>query len=65
MEWKYKLWYDGGFLRDSSDIEYTYETEEDAEEEVRDAIEEFMTDWELEGCEDIEEELFKYEIVSI
>ena len=28
---KYILYYDGGFLRDSADLGYTYETEEEAQ----------------------------------
>ena len=28
--WKYIIIYDGGFLRDSADLGYTYETEEEA-----------------------------------
>ena len=27
---KYNLYYDGGFLRDSADLGYTFETEEEA-----------------------------------
>ena len=62
--WKYKLWYDGGFLRDSADNGYTYETEEDANEEAKAAMEEYMNDWEIEGCNDIDKDLFEAEITE-
>lgn len=62
--WKYRLSYDGGFLRDSSDIGLSFETEEEAEMEVQDAMDEYMNDWEIEGSE-YEAELFDYEIVEV
>ena len=33
--YKYELWYDGGLLRDSGDLGYIYETEEEARETGR------------------------------
>lgn len=38
--YKYELWYDGGLLRDSGDLGYIYETEEEANEEVKVTMEE-------------------------
>ena len=32
--YKYELWYDGGLLRDSGDLGYIYETEEEANEDL-------------------------------
>lgn len=50
--YKYILYYDGGFLRDSSDFEWgMYETYEDTEEEANNAKEEFMNDWDIDGNE--------------
>ena len=60
--WKYKLYYDGGFLRDSADLGYIYESEEEAQEEVAEAMKEYMENWELDGCDDVDENLFKYDI---
>ena len=37
---KYKLYYDGGFLRDSAGLGYTFESEEEAQEDA-----------EMDGCE--------------
>lgn len=62
--YKYKLWYDGGFLRDSEDIEDIFETEEETEEAAKDAEEEYMNDWDIEGSE-YESELFEYEIMEV
>lgn len=62
--YKYKLWYDGGFLRDSEEIGYTFETEREAIEEVEIAMEEYMNDWNIEGSE-YGKELFNYEIVEV
>ena len=39
--YKYELWYDGGLLRDSGDLGYIYETEEEANEEVKVTMEEY------------------------
>ena len=36
---KYKLYYDGGFLRDSADLGYTFESEEEAQEDAKMEIE--------------------------
>lgn len=62
--WKYRLSYDGGFLRDSSDIGLSFETEEEAIEEVQDVMDEYMNNWEIEGSE-YEPELFEYEIEEV
>lgn len=49
--WKYIIIYDGGFLRDSADLGYIYETEEEAREESEFAKETYMNDWDIEGSE--------------
>lgn len=64
MMYKYVLYYDGGFLRDSADNGYVFDTKEDAIEEVQDAMDEYMDDWEVEGSE-YESELFEYEIEEV
>jgi len=61
---KYIISYDGGFLRDSEDIEDIFETEEETEEAAKDAEEEYMNDWDIEGSE-YESELFEYEIMEV
>lgn len=48
---KYIISYDGGWLRDSSDLGYLYETEEEAREESELAKEEYMRDWDIEDSE--------------
>ena len=63
--WKYKLWYDGGFLRDSEDLGYTFETEEEAMEEAKTAMEEYINDWEIESCQDIDRDLFEIRITEV
>lgn len=63
--WKYKLWYDGGFLRDSAELGYTFETEEDVNEEAKMAMEEYVNDWEIDGCDDIDMDLFEVEIKEV
>lgn len=63
--YKYVLHYDGGFLRDSEDLGYTYETELKASEEAKLAVEEYIEDWKLEGCEDIDRELFEIMISEV
>ena len=55
---KYKLYYDGGFLRDSVDFGYTFESEEEAQEDAEMEIESRISDWELDGVE-CEKELFE------
>ena len=62
--YKYRLYYDGGYLRDSESIGYTFETEEEAIEEVQDAMDEYMNDWEIEDSE-YDAELFEYEILEV
>lgn len=49
--WKYRISYDGGFLMDSEDLGYIYETEEEAMEEANADIESYIDDWEIDGCE--------------
>ena len=52
---------DGGLLRDSGDLGYIYETEEEANEEVKVTMEEYIENWEIDGCED----LFDIEILEV
>lgn len=61
---KYIIWYDGGWLRDSSDLGYLYETEEEAEEEANYAKEEYMRDWDIEGSE-YDPDYFEIEIEEV
>ena len=49
--YKYKLYYDGGFLRDSVDLGYTFESEEEAQEDAEMEIESRISDWEVGGVE--------------
>lgn len=63
--YKYELWYDGGLLRDSGDLGYTYETEEEANEEAKATMEEYMENWESDGCEDVHEDLFEIKISEV
>lgn len=62
--WKYIISYDGGFLRDSEDLGYTYETEEEAREESELAKEVYMNDWDIEGSE-YDPDDFCIEIVEV
>ena len=61
---KYKLYYDGGFLRDSVDLGYTFESEEEAQEDAEMEIESRIVDWELDGCE-YDKELFEVIIEEV
>ena len=61
---KYKLYYDGGFLRDSADIGYTFESEEEAQEDAEMEIESRISDWEIDGVE-YERELFEVIIEEV
>ena len=63
--YKYELWYDGGLLRDSGNLGYIYETEEEANEEVKVTMEEYIENWEIDGCEDVHEDLFDIEILEV
>ena len=44
LMFKYILYYDGGFLRDSADLGYTFESEEEAQEEAEMEIESRIAD---------------------
>ena len=61
---KYKLYYDGGFLQDSADLGYTFESEEEAQEDAEMEIESRIVDWELDGCE-YDKELFEVIIEEV
>lgn len=63
--WKYMLWYDGGFLRDSADLGYTFESEEEAEDEAEIAMEDYMDKWESDDCDDIDKDLFEVRITEV
>ena len=62
--YKYKLYYDGGFLRDSVDLGYTLESEEEAQEDAEMEIESRISDWEIDGVE-YERELFEVIIEEV
>ena len=64
--YKYKIYYDGGLLCDSSEINegYTFETEEEAKEDAEMEIESRIADWEIDGCE-YERELFEIIIEEV
>ena len=65
MGFKYKLWYDGGFLRDSSDFEWgVYDSYEEAQEEADNAKEEYMDDWEMEN-EEYNPDFFEIKIEEV
>ena len=61
---KYILYYDGGFLRDSADLGYTYETEEEAKEDAEMEIESRIADWKIDRCE-YDKELFEVIIEEV
>ena len=61
---KYKLYYDGDFLRDSADLGYTFESEEEAQEDAEMEIESRISDWETDGCE-YDKELFEVIIEEV
>ena len=48
-------WYVGGLLF----------TEEEANEEVKVTMEEYIENWEIDGCEDVHEDLFDIEILEV
>lgn len=54
----YKIYYDSGFLKDSLDLDNSYDTEEEAQEEAQVDIDDYMEYWDLEGSE-YEKELFE------
>ena len=64
--YKYKIYYDGGLLCDSSEMNegYTFETEEEAKEDAEMEIESRITDWEIDGCE-YDKELFEVIIEEV
>lgn len=54
----YKIYYDGGFLKDSLYLDNSYDTEEEAQEEAQADIDDYMESWDLEGS-GYEKELFE------
>ena len=62
--YKYILYYDGGWLRDSAELGYVFDTEEEANEEAEMEIESRITDWKIEGA-DYERELFEVIIEEV
>ena len=64
--YKYKIYYDGGLLCDSSEMNegYTFETEEETKEDAEMEIESRIADWEIDGCE-YDKELFKVIIEEV
>ena len=62
---KYIIWHDGGFLRDSGDFEWgLFDSYDEAEEEANNAKEEYMRDWDIEGSE-YDSDDFEIEIVEV
>ena len=61
---KYKLYYDGGFLRDSVDLGYPLESEEEAQEDAEMEIGSRISDWEIDGVV-YERELFEVIIEEV
>lgn len=63
---KYILYYDGGFLEDSSETNdgYLYDTPEDATEEAKAEIEGRIDCWEIDGVE-FDRELFEFIIEEV
>ena len=61
---KYKLYYDGGFLRDSEYLGYTFESEEEVQEDAEMEIESRIADWKIDGCE-YDKELFEVIIEEV
>ncbi|MBQ4523390.1 MAG: hypothetical protein IJA10_10655 [Lachnospiraceae bacterium] len=61
--YKYILYYDGGFLCDSSELNdgYTFETEKEAKQEAETEIDNRILYWELEEVE-YDRELFSIKI---
>ncbi len=62
--YKYILYYDGGWLRDSAYLGYTFDTKEEANEDAEMEIESRIADWEIDGCE-YERELFEVIIEEV
>lgn len=63
--WKYILSYNGVFLEDSADNNgCIFETEEEAIEEAKIAMDEYMDYWDIEGNE-YDSGLFDYEIDEV
>lgn len=58
--YKYKLYYDGGFLRDSSDLEGIYESEEEVQEEADLEIDSRVAYW---ASENVDYDVDLFEIV--
>lgn len=64
--YKYKIYYDGGLLCDSSEMNegYTFETEEEVKEDAEMEIESRIVDWKIDGCE-YDKELFEVIIEEV
>lgn len=56
--------YDGSWLKDSSDMDYFYKTEDEAREEAEMDIENYIMNWKIDGYE-YERELFDIEIDEV
>lgn len=61
---KYIIWYDGGWLRDSSDLGYLYETEEEAREEAEADIDDYRLGWSIDNSK-YDDSLFDIEITEV
>ena len=65
MKYKYMLWYDGGFFRDSSDFDWgVYDTYEEAQEDAELAKDEYIDGWKMED-EEYDPDLFEVEIEEV
>lgn len=62
--YKYIIYYGGEWLRDSSEIDLTYQSEDEAKCEAKVDVESYMNDWEIEGIE-YDKDLFEIEIEEV
>ena len=50
MEYAYEVWYEGQALVQSSNADEWFESENEADDEARNAITDLLNDWKSEGC---------------
>lgn len=62
--YKYLVYYDGALLHDSSDLDYTYEDDEEAFIEASDYIDSKIADWEVDEVE-FDRDLFSVEVEEV
>lgn len=64
-EYAYEIWYEGQALIQSANADEWFESENEADDEARDAIIELLDDWKSDGCWDGEvEEDFDIKIIE-